>query len=327
MYKTLYENPKIQQNFYHENEKEVSISSIRQSPVKSSLSTESESDADPEIIAAKVAATWSDGTLGRDTRPRFVDKLTGQKCLLDTGSALTAIAAGPNDTVDPNLSLIAANGSRIGCCGYKKIQIQINRKKYDIVAAIAQVKDTIIGWDFIKKHKLSIIWNEFDDALLYDRKAKVSTILEYISIPHMSKPHLYMVQTLSTGENSEVSAFDVAAMREIDSEAGEQKSSRQIMPEKYEALLQEFPSLLKMDFSAKVNGEKVYHYIDTKDHPPCKAKLRPLMRGSPKEVKGKESWQEPEFLEGPLDEDEARTEVLISRTRRGPRSLSSFFRG
>ena len=78
MYETLYENPKIQQNFYHENETEVSISSIRQSPLNSSLSTE----ADPEIIAAKVAAAWPDGTLGRDTRPRFVDKLTGQKCLL-----------------------------------------------------------------------------------------------------------------------------------------------------------------------------------------------------------------------------------------------------
>ena len=40
----------------------------------------------------------------------------------------------------------------------------------------------------------------------------------------------------------------------------------------------------------------VTHSIDTSDKPPCRAKVRPLLKGSPKEVIGKRNWLEMEKL-------------------------------
>ena len=99
----------------------------------------------PQNLPAVIAANWPDGQLGLDTRPRFLEGISKKFCLVDSGSAITAVAAGPDDSVIPSLSLIAANGSKIECCGYKEINIRINRKTYKMVAAIAKIEDTIIG--------------------------------------------------------------------------------------------------------------------------------------------------------------------------------------
>ena len=149
-------------------------------------------DADSEI-SSRVAAVWPDGHLGLDTRPRLVDGITGSHCLVDSGSAITAIAAGPNDVPDPQLSLRSANGSIIECCGYKEVKFRIGRKTYSIRAAIAKIEDTILGWDFIIKNKHNFIW-EGDECFIYDRKAKIKKLLEFIKIPHQSKPRFDSIQ-------------------------------------------------------------------------------------------------------------------------------------
>ena len=77
----------------------------------------------PELSSV-AASRWPDGFQGYDTRPRFFDTLSGKHCLVDSGSAVTAIAAGPDDQVNPDLALVAANGTLIECCGYKKVKIQ-----------------------------------------------------------------------------------------------------------------------------------------------------------------------------------------------------------
>ena len=43
-------------------------------------------------------------------------------------------------------------------------------------------------------------------------------------------------------------------------------------------------TMLESNFSAKSKGKPVIHYIHTKGKP-CTAKMRPLMKGSPKEIK------------------------------------------
>ena len=112
------------------------IASIKQSHFSNRKHTE------VEILPSLAASRWPEGFKGLDARPRFVEGLTNQHCLVDSGSAITAVAPIPGDTVKPELALIAANGTRIECYGYRQIEIQINRKKYPITAAIAQVDET-----------------------------------------------------------------------------------------------------------------------------------------------------------------------------------------
>ena len=63
----------------------------------------------PETLPACDPLEWPDGQFGYDTRPRFIDSLTNEACLVDTVSAITAIKAGPDDEVKPELGLVAAN--------------------------------------------------------------------------------------------------------------------------------------------------------------------------------------------------------------------------
>ena len=141
-------------------------------------------------LSSIAASQWPEGQKGFDTRPRFWDPLTGTHCLVDTGSAICAVPAGPDDVPDPALALMAANGTVIECCGYKKVKVQIGRKQYELQAAIAKIKDTIIGWDFFRNYKLSFWWSKFGDCYLHDKKANIKKLLEYVAIPHQSRPHL-----------------------------------------------------------------------------------------------------------------------------------------
>ena len=145
MLKNYYNNEKIQVPFIQSN-----------SPVLSSIKwshfTQTNTKlAPPEPISAVLAANWQPGHEGLDVRPRLKGALPEDPCLVDTGSAITAIKAGPEDVVDPKFALLAANGSLIECCGYKEVSFKIERKNYKMMATIAKIEANIIGWDFIKK--------------------------------------------------------------------------------------------------------------------------------------------------------------------------------
>ena len=146
MYTSLYENEEIEPKLYFSNSKEIpSIASIKQrqfSNVKFSVNTPLVTE---QNLPAVAAAEWPEGQDGLDSRPRFIDPKSGKSCLVDSGSAITAIEAGPEDVPQPNLALIAANGTLIECCGYKTITIQLGRKKYQIKAAIARIQGMILG--------------------------------------------------------------------------------------------------------------------------------------------------------------------------------------
>ena len=148
MLTSLYENEKIQATFVETNESEVPIiAAVKQSLSNGNIFTVKDASIDSGVVPSIAAASSPDGERGVDTRPRFLDPLSGHHCLVDSGSAITAVEAGPNDVVRPELALIAANGTLIECYGYKNIDIQMGRKKYSIRAAIAKIKGTIIGWD------------------------------------------------------------------------------------------------------------------------------------------------------------------------------------
>ena len=65
----------------------------------------------------------------------------------------------------------------------------------------------------------------------------------------------------------------------------------QDVPKRYRDILLKFPGALTHDFKAKTVRHGVVHRIDTTG-PPCKASVRRLMKGSPKEREGKKAWFE-----------------------------------
>merc|ERR1712067_68646 len=61
----------------------------------------------------------------------------------------------------------------------------------------------------------------------------------------------------------------------------------------YEKLLAKYPGIDKPDFT-KAPAHGVGHHINTENHPPCRAKVRRLLPGAPKEVLGKKKWMKME---------------------------------
>ena len=74
--------------------------------------------------------------------------------LVDSGSQITATVRSPEDKIDPNIRLVAVNGSRINTYGTKEIEVKMNRKSYRIEAVICDIQQDILGMDFINKYKL-----------------------------------------------------------------------------------------------------------------------------------------------------------------------------
>ena len=133
-----------------------------------------------------------------DMRPHVFDGVTKKLLLLDSGSQVCAWPPDPGDKPVPSMMLKAANGTRMKCFGQKEVQVRINRKEYKINAIKTEVKDPILGWDFTDKHKLTMDWTEFGDAVLIDKKAKISHILSYKAISHTQPQRLSTVTYRAT---------------------------------------------------------------------------------------------------------------------------------
>ena len=63
------------------------------------------------------------------------------------------------------------------------------------------------------------------------------------------------------------------------------------IPTAYQKILDEFPTIAKVDFTVQP-AHNIVHDIDTGNNKPCKAKARPLMPNAPKTIKGHKAWQD-----------------------------------
>ena len=142
----------------------------------------------PEILPSIEAIGWHDGKQAKDVRPFFLDKISNNWMLLDSGSMCSVTIPTAADKIRPELTLRAANNTSIPCYGYKHISVQIGRKQYKVWAAIADVKRPILGADFMKQNRLGMFWNRWGDLVLHDRKAKIQTIMRHQTLPHQSSP-------------------------------------------------------------------------------------------------------------------------------------------
>ena len=79
----------------------------------------------------------------------------------------------PNAKKEPHTKLEAVNKSSIDTFGKTTIQIRIGRKTYSHEVIIADIPKPVLGWDFNEKYRLSIIWSEMGDLMIWDRRAQI----------------------------------------------------------------------------------------------------------------------------------------------------------
>ena len=264
--------------------------------VKDTGSAQSKHDP-PEELPAFQALCWSMNTQGVDMRPHIYDKALDQYLLLDSGAQISACPPDPGDKVDPAMTLKAANGSVMHCYGTKKLTVRINRKEYSIQAIKTDVKSPILGWNFVKKHRLNFEWNDWGDICITDRKAKISSILKYKALPH-GQSGLSSINIKGFKSNIPASElqFELACMESLTPEtkttsANVENDISKMPDSQYKALLTRFPDLLQLHFEEEFTKNGVQHRILTGDAKPTKAPKRHMLPGSPREIAAKEAFK------------------------------------
>ena len=241
----------------------------------------SEVEAGPEIKSAEPV----------DIRPHIYDPVMKKYILCDSGSQVGAFPPDPGDKLMPELFLKAANGTKIACYGYKNVDIKIGRKNYPFRIIKAQVESPIIGWDFMKKHKLELRWDDDEDITIYDKVADISSKLHFKPVPTNKSSQLRNLALIQSARhldqegscNPEELIAEVAAVKALgDDEVSEHDEDINVVPEgPFKTLLAKFPGLLKQNFNAEPTKTDVIHRIHT-NGPPIKSKVRKLLPGSPK---------------------------------------------
>ena len=113
-----------------------------------------------------------------------------------------------------------------------------------------------------------------------------------LTIPHGWSPRFEAVESRGRFHDhmeADFQAFSQKCVAAIS--PGPEKEEREIHPEKYLKLLQKYEDILKPNFSEAKTKHGIEHSIITSG-PPCKAKARPLLPGSPKAIEGKKAWME-----------------------------------
>ena len=250
----------------------------------------------PETLSAIEALNWPESHLGVDFRPHLFDKDLNAHILVDSGSQVCAFPPNPGDKVIKGVFLKAANGSKIKCFGTKHVTIKIGRKSYPCKAYIAEVASPIIGWDFMKHHKLDLIWNEEGEQCIHDKKASITKVLDFKSVDHhtsSSLKNLSVVESFSrlrTPRESQELAFQIATLESL---GVEEEDLEEVPDSEFKEILAKYPDILKQNFSEDFTKSGITHRINIKeDAKQCRAKLRRLLPGSPKAKKAKEAWDE-----------------------------------
>ena len=282
----------------HENSEEYvpQIASFYPEPEEASMPTDFYSAIEAEKMKD---VNW-------DMRPHFFDNITKSHLLLDSGAAVSAWPPDPGDKPDPKLRLRAVNGSTLRCYGYKEIEVQINRKRYPMRVVKTDVIQPVMGWDFQKKHRLTVDWTDWGDAIILDRRSGIQSILKYKAMsknmvrgPSLLTPEEEAVPKMTKKEvSSNKIVFDMAAMAALTEETEAIISDLESMPEdEFKALIKKYPALLKLEFDdSEEPKNKVLHKIDTGSHQPCRSRVRRLIPGSHKAVEGHKAIQDLERL-------------------------------
>ena len=244
------------------------------------------------MYAAEIAS-WQEGIKNKDIRPRVQDQISKEWLLVDSGAQLSVWPRNrvPEAVIDPYISIQAVNKTKILTYGKKEISIRFGRKQYNHTVIIADVDRPVLGWDFCKKFRLSLLWTVMGDLVLWDRIANITVPLQITANETGTWPNLdgFTVQDDSKYKAEfELLAYKIEEFRTFREYASTKKQETHKatdvsnLPEAYRNLLAKYPDVLTCDFKAKQVKHGVSHRIETGNNAPCKAKCRPLMPGSPK---------------------------------------------
>lgn len=133
------------------------------------------SDYYPYMETPKVAPQIASQSLDEDVRPHLYDPATKKWILVDTGAAVSCWPRQDYEDarLDNSLMLEAVNKARIQTYGTRQKQFKIGRKTYNHQIILADIKTPVLGWDFIKKFKVSLVWFG-EDMHMVDKKASIS---------------------------------------------------------------------------------------------------------------------------------------------------------
>ena len=260
-----------------------------------------------------------------DSRPRLYCPVAKKWMLVDTCAQVSVWPKTDYEdaTIDRNLALQAVNGTRIPTFGTRIRQIKLGRKAYSQVFILADITCPIVGWNFIKPNRISLMWDDHEQLNMVDRKADISVPLRVEPVPPGTLLKLAPVMLDNNGPQmssvpviAEVKiagqVFDTSVGAPCDTDSlpsnlgagfktfqqysqakNQQQTAKmkpQTIPPQYKQLVDKYPKLLNTDFHSDVPKHGVVHHIDTGDSKPCTAKVRPLMPGSPKAVQGQKDW-------------------------------------
>ena len=90
------------------------------------------------------------------------DEVEGHWLLVDTGAAICVWPKKkfPQAKLDRTVTLQAENKLRYQTYGTQDIVVRINDKAYSHTVLVVEVEQPILGFDFIWRYKISIIWNK-----------------------------------------------------------------------------------------------------------------------------------------------------------------------
>ena len=234
----------------------------------------------PGVIWAAQAATWRDGYQGQDMRPRVRNGIDGEHILLDSGAMVKRF---PGAKLNEKVTLEAVNKDKILTYGTVEIQVRVGRKLYTQVATLADIDQPVLGFDYMKNYKISMVWSEFGDLQFWDRKAQITAPLDITPNARGKWPNLAGYRLVHWSDPKSVQGWcdflALPAISAVEYNSFQQYSQLQAaeanketveipIPAEYKQLLAKYPDITKCDFMAKTVKHGVIHHIDTGSNPP-----------------------------------------------------------
>ena len=154
----------------------------------------------------------------------------------------------------------------------------------------------MLGWDFMRRHKLTLDWNEFGDNCIVDKRSQISTDLPYKPLSVSNSKKHKSLSVIKVDKPQVVSEDAAELLHQIAAIQSLQTGHENLGPisQEYKQLIDKYPDLLNAaSFKDEFTKNGVVHRIHIKkDARPVKAKLRRLIPGSEKAIKAKEAWDE-----------------------------------
>ena len=204
-----------------------------------------------------------------DACPKVYDKLSKKWLLVNTGAACSVFLRSFNmdAKLDNSRALKAVNRSYIPTFAKTTVTLNLGPRTYKHEVTIAHIDTPILGWDFLLKFKIDVRWHTCDKCSLFDQKQRTAIPLQ---IQKVNKDILDLA----------VITTSLKSWSQQQSASHNQRNSTCPFPSAYQKILNDFPTINKVDFTI-MPKHNIVRTIDTKNHPPpCKARVRQIMPNS-----------------------------------------------